>query len=76
MKTEFLLSEEFVDFSANVKRLHDQKKEFEAEFKKFFTEHKARVKAIDEEALKLQQDFDNWVVSKSQPPATNTKDKS
>ena len=74
MKTEFLLSEEFVDFSANVKRLHDQKKDFEAEFKKFFADHKARVKAIDEEALKLQQEFDDWVVSKSQP-ATATKDK-
>jgi hypothetical protein len=65
MKSEFLLSEEFVDFSTNIKRLHDQKKEFEAEFKKFYTDHKARVKAIDEEATKRQQDFDNWVASQS-----------
>jgi len=78
MKTEFLLSEEFVDFSANVKRLHDQKKEFEAEFKKFYTEHKARVKGIDDEALKLQQEFDNWVVAQTQSKATPNqgKDKS
>lgn len=63
MKAEFLLSEEFTTFSANIKQLHDQKKEFEAEFKKFYAEHKARVKAIDEQALGLQQEFDNWVVS-------------
>lgn len=73
MKTEFLLSEEFVDFSANVKRLHDQKKELEAEFKRVFAEHKTKVKAIDEEALKIQQDFDDWVASKSQ---STGKDKS
>lgn len=73
MKTEFLLSEEFVDFSANVKRLHDQKKELEAEFKRVFAEHKSKVKAIDEEALKIQQDFDDWVASKSQ---STGKDKS
>lgn len=66
MKTEFLLSEEFVNFSANIKNLHDQKKELEAEFKRLFSEHKSKVKSIDDEALKLQQDFDDWVVSKSQ----------
>ncbi len=65
MKPEHLLSEEFATFSANIKQLHDQKKEFDAEFKKFYAEHKARVKAIDEQALNLQQEFDNWVVSQA-----------
>lgn len=65
MKAEFLLSDEFTAFSNKVTELHNQKKEFEAEFKKFFTEHKARIKAIDEDAIKLQQEFDNWVVSQT-----------
>ena len=69
MKAEFLLSDEFTSFSAKVAALHTQKKEFDAEFKKFFAEHKARNKALDEEALALQQEFDNWVIS-------NNKEKS
>lgn len=63
MKPEFLLSEEFVAFSTAVAGLHAQRKELDTEFKKLYAEHKAKMKAIDEEAVQLQQNFDNWVAS-------------
>jgi hypothetical protein len=63
MKAEFLLSEEFADFSSKITALHATKKEHEAEFKKLYSEHKARIKAIDEQAVTLQQEFDNWMAS-------------
>ena len=65
MKAEFLLSDEFTNFSVKISDLHKQKKDFETEFKKMFAEHKARCKALDEEALQLQQEFDNWVIEKT-----------
>jgi len=65
MKAEFLLSEEFADFSTKVTALHALKKEQETNFKKMYTEHKANIKSIDDEAVKLQEDFDNWIASKS-----------
>lgn len=51
MKAEFLLSEEFLGFSAKIAELHKAKKDQEAEFKRLFTEHKSKLKALDEEAL-------------------------
>jgi hypothetical protein len=65
MKAEFLLSEEFIDFSTKITTLHTSKKEYEAEFKQLYSEHKARVKAIDEKAVALQQEFDNWMASQA-----------
>lgn len=65
MKAEFLLSDEFTGFSVKIAELHKQKKDFDAEAKKFYAEHKARIKAIDDEALKLHQEFDNWVIEKN-----------
>ena len=65
MKAEFLLSEEFLSFSAKIAELHKAKKDQEAEFKRLFTEHKGKLKALDDEALDLQQKFDDWVVSQT-----------
>jgi len=63
MKAEFLLCQEFADFSVKVTTLHAMKKEKELDFKKLYTQHKSEIKAIDEEAVRLQQEFDNWVAS-------------
>lgn len=65
MKAEFLLSEEFVNFSSKISALHVSKKQQEAEMKKLYTEHKARIKEIDDEAVKIQQEFDDWVASQA-----------
>lgn len=67
MKAEFLLSEEFTSFSKRIAELHESKKEQEAEFKRLYAEHKAKIKSIDEEALSLKQEFDDWVASQNQP---------
>ena len=64
MKAELLLSDEFVAFSAKVNELHAKKKELESEFKNLYTAHKAKLKALDEEALQLKNEFDIWSNSK------------
>jgi len=61
---EILLSDEFADFSGKVTALHEKKKELKMEFKKYFEKHKADVKGIDEEAKKLQDEFNSW----AEPP--------
>jgi Skp family chaperone for outer membrane proteins len=57
---DVLLSDEFADFSGKVTALHEKKKELKAEFKKLFEKHKANIRAIDEEAESLQNDFNAW----------------
>lgn len=66
MTPEILLSDQFAEFSGKVTALHERKKEMLAEFKKMYEEHKAAVKAIDEEALTLENDFQTWVKSHAQ----------
>lgn len=57
---EVLLSDEFAEFSGKVTALHEKKKELKREFKKYFEDHKAEVKGIDEEAKGLQDGFNAW----------------
>lgn len=63
MKLEVLMSDEFVEFSEKIRVLHDQKKELNAQFKKLYEEHKATIKALDEEAKLAQDAFDQWADS-------------
>lgn len=65
MKTEILLSDEFVSFSSKVSQLFQKKKAEEAEFKNTFSEYKLRIKAIEEEVSKLKKDFDDWASTQS-----------
>lgn len=58
---EVLLSDEFATFSGKVTALHEKKKEATAEFKKLYEKHKADMKGLDQEASKLQNDFNKWV---------------
>lgn len=60
MNPEALLSDEFAEFSGAVTALHERRKELVCEFKKLYEEHKASLKAIDEEALNLHNDFMKW----------------
>jgi hypothetical protein len=64
MKTDLLLSDEFVKFSTQIAELHAKKKDAMAAFKKVFEEHKALVKSFDEQAVSLQAEFDAWAAEK------------
>ena len=60
MNTETILSEKFVEFSQKITRLYEAKKVLSSEIKKLVEEHKIKMKNIDEEALLLTADFQNW----------------
>ena len=62
---EILLSDKFADFSGKVTALHEKKKEQEADFKKAYLAHKASIKAIDDEAADLQDNFNNWAMQEA-----------
>lgn len=62
-----LLSDEFAEFSGKVTALHEKKKEATAEFKKLFEKHKAEMKGLDDEAEKLQTEFNKWVAGQDKP---------
>jgi hypothetical protein len=70
-----LLSDEFAEFSGKVTALHEKKKEATNEFKKLYEKHKADMKALDEEAEKLQNGFDQWIKDQSVTDAHATKGK-
>lgn len=67
---EVLLSDEFATFSGKVTALHEKKKEATTEFKKLYEKHKADMKALDDEASGLQNDFNQWA-SGSKPEKKN-----
>ena len=60
MNTETILSEKFVEFSQKITQLYEAKKVLSSEIKKLVEEHKIKMKNIDEEALLLTADFQNW----------------
>ena len=55
-----LLSDEFAEFSGKITALHERKKEAVADFKKLYEQHKADMKALDEEAQNMQNEFNEW----------------
>ena len=68
LSPEVLLSDKFAEFSGKVTALHEKKKEMIAEFKKLYEQHKADVKAIDDEAQNLQNDFSQWAADQNKVP--------
>lgn len=60
MNLETLLSDKFAEFSGKITALHERKKELVTEFKKMYEEHKASVKSIDDEAMMLHNEFNEW----------------
>lgn len=68
MTPEILLSDQFAEFSGKVTALHERKKELLAEFKKIHEEFKGNIKAIDDEALDLENTFQQWAASHTKVP--------
>lgn len=60
MNPDILLSDKFIEFSTKIAQLHEVKKEKLSAFKEFYEEHKKSIKQIDEEALSLNQEFEDW----------------
>lgn len=59
-KTDFLLTDEFVEFSQRIAALHAEKKKKKQELKEFYEKIQAEMKELDAQAKKLSDDFDRW----------------
>lgn len=62
---EILLSDEFVEFSRKISALAEGKKKEKQEFEKVYEAFKKKIKSYDEEAKKLQLEFEQWKKEKS-----------
>lgn len=59
----YLLTDEFVEFTLKIKDLHELKKARSDEFKVLYQAYKKEIKDFDDQADELQKEFNNWVAS-------------
>lgn len=59
-ETSWLLSDEFVAFSAKVAAIHEEKKVKKQQLKDFYEKVSADVKSLDQQALDLEKEFQAW----------------
>lgn len=72
---DFLLSDEFVEFSTKVKEIHEAKKTKQAAFKNLYDAFKTEIQTLDDQAKGLQEDFEKWKVQKSKGDAPKAEKK-
>jgi predicted nucleic acid-binding Zn-ribbon protein len=60
MEFNWLLTDEFVAFSAKIAAIHEKKKAKKAELKQFYDKIKAEEKELDEEAKNAEDEFQSW----------------
>jgi len=56
----WLLTDEFVAFSAKIKDIHERKKTKKSELKAFYDKIQVDIKALEEEAKDAEDEFQNW----------------
>lgn len=56
--TDWLLTDEFISFSAKIKEIHERKKEKKLRLKEIYEEFQQELKSLDAEALEAQRQFD------------------
>lgn len=61
----WLLTDEFVAFSAKISAIHEKKKAKKAELKSFYDKVQTDIKALEEEAKKAEEEFEKWKKSQS-----------
>jgi uncharacterized protein Yka (UPF0111/DUF47 family) len=60
MKLDYLLSDEFVQFSQKIARLVEAKKALKKELKEFYEGIQAKIAVLENEAKALEAEFDAW----------------
>lgn len=71
-ESELLLSDEFIQYAAKIKTIHEEKKTVEDEFKKHFEDYKAKKKEFESRVSAVTLDWENW---KKSQIASSKKDK-
>ena len=67
---EYLLTDEFQDFSKKIAAIHSQKKEKEAELKKVYEQFKSELKAMDAVAYNLVEEWNLWKADQEKANST------
>lgn len=62
---ELLLTDEFVEFSAEIAAIHHEKKILEEEFKKHFDDYKAKKKAMEARVSDASAKWEDWKKTQS-----------
>lgn len=57
-KNEYLLTEEFVDFSQKISRIFEAKKTKKLELKNFYEKIQNELKVLEDEAKQAEQEFE------------------
>lgn len=56
----WLLSDEFIEFSKKISDIHSKKKALKAELKEFYDKVSSQIKTLDKEAVILNDEFEAW----------------
>lgn len=65
-KMDYLLSEEFVEFSQKISKIFEKKKAKKLELKNFYDQIQLDLKNLEEEAKKLEQEFEAFKQKQSE----------
>ena len=57
---DWLLSDEFVEFSKKVAEIYTEKKRLKQEMQELYKSLQAQAKLLDDEAAILQEEFEEW----------------
>lgn len=57
---DFLLSDEFVQFSKDIAAIHEQKKQKKDEMKKLYEQFQVDIAALEEAAVELATKWEAW----------------
>jgi prefoldin subunit 5 len=63
MDDNFLLTDEFIAFSSKIKTIYENKKIKKAELKSFYDKTQAEIKALDNQAKSVEDEFNKWKAS-------------
>lgn len=65
MSVDYVLTDEFVEFSQKIAEIHKKKKSKQEELKKLYADFKSQEVSLDKEAEKLCKDFEAWKVEQA-----------
>ncbi len=57
---DYLLSENFIEFSKNIAEIYSEKKKKKDYLKQIYEKTQSEIKELDNKAKKLNSDFESW----------------
>ena len=67
--SEYILTDEFVEYTSKVQTIFKNKKTLEADFKKQYDDFKAKKAAMEKEAATVHADWEKWKLAQGKADA-------